>query len=201
MTHHEASMNRRRLLYAPALLLIIPALLRPAPAAQKAEPTEPPRTFFFHNGDRVVMIGDSITEQHLHSNYVETYTVSRFPRWRLAFRNAGIGGDTSTGGNRRAVRDILSFKPTAVTVNFGMNDAGYQPFNPQRFEPYIAGLQGIIDQVKPTGARIALMTTSPVEPKTTDPANMQRYNETLDRFSEGVRELAAKNHVLFVDQF
>src|SRR5438094_7140430 len=89
--------------------------------------------FFFRDGDRVVIIGDSITEQHLHSNYVESYTVSRFPRWQLRFRNAGIGGDTSTGGNKRAARDILSFHPTAVTINFGMNDAGYQPFNPQRY--------------------------------------------------------------------
>ena len=32
--------------------------------------------FFFQDGDRVVMIGDSITEQHLYSNYVELWTVT-----------------------------------------------------------------------------------------------------------------------------
>ena len=36
--------------------------------------------FFFRDGDRVVMIGDSITEQHLYSNYVEMWTVTRFPK-------------------------------------------------------------------------------------------------------------------------
>src|SRR5436309_1614353 len=50
-------------------------------------------------------------------------------------------------------------------------------------------------------ARTALMTTSPVEPKPGDPPNMQAYNQTLDRFSQGVKELAEKNHLLFVDQF
>jgi hypothetical protein len=56
--------------------------------------------FFFKDGDVVVMIGDSITEQHLYSNYVEMWTVTRFPNWKLTFRNTGIGGDTAPGGNK-----------------------------------------------------------------------------------------------------
>src|SRR5437867_11591573 len=75
--------------------------------------------FFFKDGDVVVMIGDSITEQHLYSNYVEMWTVSRFPGWKLTFRNVGIGGDRSTGGNERFQRDVIIFKPTVMTVDFG----------------------------------------------------------------------------------
>ena len=41
--------------------------------------------FFFKDGDVVVMIGDSITEQHLYSNYVEMWTATRFPQWKLTF--------------------------------------------------------------------------------------------------------------------
>src|SRR6266571_1689623 len=82
--------------------------------------------FFFRDGDIVVMIGDSITEQHLYSTYVEMWTVSRFPHWKLTFRNVGIGGDRSIGGQQRFQRDVLSFSPTALTVNFGMNDGNYQ---------------------------------------------------------------------------
>ena len=78
--------------------------------------------FFFKDGDVVVMIGDSITEQHLYSNFVEMWTVSRFPNWKLTFRNVGIGGDRSVGGNSRFARDVLLHKPTAMTVDFGMND-------------------------------------------------------------------------------
>jgi hypothetical protein len=57
--------------------------------------------FFFRDGDRVVIIGDSITEQRLYSEYVEMWTVSRFPKWNITFRNVGIGGDRSIGGNNR----------------------------------------------------------------------------------------------------
>ena len=90
--------------------------------------------FFFKDGDAVVIIGDSITEQHLYSNYVEMWTVTRFPSWKLTFRNTGIGGDTSPGGNGRFKRDVLRYKPTAMTVDFGMNDGGYGGFDEKRYE-------------------------------------------------------------------
>src|SRR5262245_7387336 len=77
--------------------------------------------FFFKDGDTIVMMGDSITEQHLYSNYVEMWSVSRFPKWKLTFRNVGIGGDRSTGGNSRFKRDVLAHNATALTVDFGMN--------------------------------------------------------------------------------
>lgn len=157
--------------------------------------------FFFRDGDRVVMIGDSITEQHLHSNYVEIYVRSRFPHWKLAFRNVGIGGDTSAGGNRRAARDILTFEPSAVTITFGMNDAGYRrPEDPVRREAYVRGLQGMADQLKPRGVRVAVLSSSPVEEKDDGPA-MQGYNETLERFAAAAREVADRNGFRFTDQF
>src|SRR6267378_3421274 len=101
--------------------------------------------FFFKDGDVVVMIGDSITEQHLYSNFVEMWTVSRFPTWKLTFRNVGISGDRSIGGRSRFQRDVVSFKPTAMTVDFGMNDGNYQPFSPVAFQAYLKGLQGMAD--------------------------------------------------------
>src|SRR6202047_1976104 len=93
-----------------------------------AVPPSSAEEFFFKDGDVVVMIGDSITEQHLYSNYVEMWTVTRFPAWKLTFRNTGIGGDRSPGGNGRFKRDVLRYNPTAMTVDFGMNDGGYGGF-------------------------------------------------------------------------
>src|SRR3954470_1818324 len=91
-------------------------------------------TFFFKDGDRVIMIGDSITEQYLYSSYVEMWTSTRFPSWDITFRNVGIGGDRSVGGNSRFKRDVLANKPTAMTVDFGMNDGGYKPFDEPGFK-------------------------------------------------------------------
>src|SRR6516165_7659628 len=77
------------------------------------------RFFFFKDGDTIVIMGDSITEQHLYSNYLEMWSTSRFPKRKFTFRNVGISGDRSTGGNKRFQRDVLPYKPTVLTVDFG----------------------------------------------------------------------------------
>lgn len=158
--------------------------------------------FFFRDGDVVVMIGDSITEQHLYSNYVELWTVTRFPKWKLTFRNVGIGGDRSPGGNQRFTRDVLIHKPTAMTVDFGMNDGSYRAFEAATFDPYLAGLQGIADQSKSHNIRTAWVTPQPLDTANQGSSAMSElYNQTLEKFSEGVKTTADRNGGLFVDQF
>ncbi len=157
--------------------------------------------FFFKDGDVVVMIGDSITEQHLYSNYVEMWTVTRFPAWKLTFRNVGIGGDRSPGGNNRFARDVLSHKPTAITADFGMNDGGYGAFSDNVFKPYMDGLQGMADKVKAANIRAAWITPQPLDNDVQGPTALVAYNQTLEKFSEGVKAIAEKNEGLFVDQF
>jgi lysophospholipase L1-like esterase len=148
------------------------------------------------------MVGDSITEQHLYSNYVEMWTVTRFPKWKLTFRNVGIGGDRSTGGNNRFSRDILIHHPTAITVDFGMNDGNYQPFNEGSFKPYMEGLQGMADQAKNGNIRVAWVTPQPLDKADQGPTALSDfYNQTLEKFSDGVKTVAEKNGGLFVDQF
>src|SRR3954454_20129937 len=110
-------------------LLAALCLVSAAPAASAQD-------FFFKKGDVVVVMGDSITEQRLYSNYLEAWSVTRFPEYRLVFRNVGIGGDRSTGGNSRFKRDVLPYKPTALTVDFGMNDGSYRDFDEKIFATY-----------------------------------------------------------------
>lgn len=155
--------------------------------------------FFFKKGDVVVMMGDSITEQRLYSNYVETWSQTRFPQHNLVFRNVGIGGDRSTGGNSRFKRDVLPHKATVLTVDFGMNDGSYTAFSDKTFTPYMKGLQGIADQAKAANIRVAWITPQPVEH---NPGNKaESYNETLEKFGDGVKQIAEKNNGVFVDQF
>ena len=157
--------------------------------------------FFFKDGDRVVMIGDSITEQHLYSNYVEMWTVTRFPKWKITFRNVGIGGDRSVGGNSRFARDVLLHKPTAMTVDFGMNDGSYREFSEQTFKPYMDGLQGMADQATAANIRTAWVTPQPLDNDEQGKTALTGYNQTLEKFSEGVRAISEKNSGKFVDQF
>jgi lysophospholipase L1-like esterase len=89
------------------------------------------------------------------------WTVTRFPTWKITFRNVGIGGDRSVGGNSRFARDVLLHQPTAMTVDFGMNDGSYREFSEQTFKPYMDGLQGMADQAKAANIRTAWVTPQP----------------------------------------
>jgi lysophospholipase L1-like esterase len=168
--------------------------------------------FFLKKGDVVVMMGDSITEQRLYSNYVEMWSQTRYPHYSLTFRNVGIGGDRSTGGNARFKRDVLPFKPTVLTVDFGMNDGNYQWVGKKNkdkettaadidksYAVYMKGHEGIAEQAKAAGIRVAWITPQPVEHKPGETNEM--YNQTLEKFSAGVGEIAKKYNGIYIDQF
>jgi lysophospholipase L1-like esterase len=88
----------------------------------------------------VLFYGDDATEQRMFTTLIETYTLTRFPAWRLTFRNTGWEGDKllfvpgrSFTRDQAIRRDIGSFRPQIVLVNYGINDAregeaGYQQF-------------------------------------------------------------------------
>jgi lysophospholipase L1-like esterase len=177
-----------------------------------AAPHSLAQEFFLKKGDVVVVMGDSITEQRLYSNYLELWSQTRFPSYNLVFRNVGIGGDTSTGGNGRFKRDVLTHKPTVLTVDFGMNDGGYiwpgkivnkkeitQADIDARYATYMKGLQGIASQAKAAKIRVAWITPQPREDG--PGAENEKYNPTLEKFSAGVKEIATKNEGQFADQF
>src|SRR5213078_2770263 len=105
----------------------------------------------FRKDDRVVFLGDSITEQYEYSNYLELYLTTRFPTWNMTFLNAGIGGDTANGGAGRFQAHVLAEKPTAVTIDFGMNDGGYGAFNPGGNKVFVQKTRAMLDMAKKAG--------------------------------------------------
>src|SRR5882672_1353560 len=107
-----------RLLRPLAVLLLLGNL-----AVSDTTPTRPP-AFPLKDGDVWVMAGDSITAQHLHSNYFEAFCYARYPQMTFRFRNSGVGGDTIPKVLARFDWDVAPWKPTVVSVELGMNDQG-----------------------------------------------------------------------------
>ena len=155
--------------------------------------------FFFKKGDRIVFLGDSITEQYEYSSDIELYLTTRFPDWNLTFLNAGIGGDTAHGGANRFAHHVLAEKPTAVTIDFGMNDGGYGGFDEGRFEDYVKNTEAMLKAAKEAGVRVALISPNAVEVRTAP--NLKTYLETQKRFYAPLKDLAEKYQVPFVDQY
>lgn len=83
----------------------------------------------FQQNDRVIFVGNSITEAGAYVSYIYLYYMTRFPGKKLVIMNGGIGGDKASDIYRRLEYDILAKKPNVLVLTFGMNDTGYFEFN------------------------------------------------------------------------
>jgi lysophospholipase L1-like esterase len=173
------------------LSLVVLVLSVPVFAADKP--------FFFQKGDRIVFLGDSITEQYQYSTDIELYLTTRFPDWNLTFLNAGIGGDTANGGAGRFQSHVLDEKPTTITINFGMNDAGYGKFDPARNKQYVEKTAAMLEMAKNAGVRVALLSPNAVDRRGRE--NFKVYVETQKEFYAPLKDLAAQYGNSFVDQY
>jgi len=178
--------------------LFITGLL--AVSALSVGSADPQGAFALHNGDRVVMYGDSITAQQLYTNYAEAFVVTRFPNLKVDWWSAGWGGDRVGGGGGgpidvRLQRDVLAYKPTLVTVMLGMNDGGYRPFDQALFDTYQKGYQHIIDVIKKAdpASRMTLILPSPFDDVTQTPKFEGGYNAVLIKYGDCVKALAQAN--------
>ena len=153
-------------------------------------------------GDRVAFFGDSLTAQDLYTTFVANHYLALRPEMKLAFKNAGVGGDKLSNGIARIDRDLVPFKPTVITCCFGMNDAGYVPpddpkaaANLATYKADYAKMVSLLREKCP-GARIILFTTTVVYP-----AKLKRYNETLAQFSAFVREFGKEQKLQVVELY
>ena len=100
--------------------------------------------FALHEGDRVVLYGDSITAQRLYTRFAEDFILTRYPQMHVTFWNAGVPGDTVYGGYTgdmptRVKRDVLPHRPSVITIMLGMNDGYYMAFNQKYLDIYPRG--------------------------------------------------------------
>jgi len=162
--------------------------------------------FALKDGDRLVFYGDSITDQRLYTTFVETFVVTRFPQMQVWFVHSGVGGDRVTGGwagpiDVRLRRDVISYKPTVMTIMLGMNDGSYRGWDDDIFRTYSTGYQHIIDTMKHAlpGIRITVIQPSPYDDVTRPPNIDDGYNAVLIRYGQFVKELGEREHLLVAD--
>lgn len=172
------------------LLALFVAIPLAFPTAQSAEPAFP-----LKDGDVWVMAGDSITAQHLHSNYFEAFCYARYPNLKFAFRNSGVGGHTIPSTMARFDYDIAVWKPTIVSVELGMNDSGGTAT-----DKYIANMGDFDAMIRKAGARPVYLAASPVNDGNTMKTLAGR-NVRLNEYAIALKKFAASKQAPFADQF
>ncbi len=181
------------------------AVLLPALVSASAQTAAPPAAgdFAIHDGDHVVLYGDSITDQRLYSTFIEEYVLTRFPMWKIDWTQSGVGGDKVSGGwagpiDLRIQRDILPYKPNVVTIMLGMNDGYYRPPNPAIQKTYEDGYRSMVDTIlnDVPGTKLTLIGPSPYD-DVTQPT--KHYNEVMQAYSQFDHNQADRTHQSFVD--
>jgi hypothetical protein len=144
-------------------------------------------------GDRVAIIGDSITEQRLYSVFMETYLVACKPAEGVTAVNLGWGGETAGGFVGRMDNELWLFHPTVATTCYGMNDGGYNALTPERAAQYREAMGQIADAMKVHELRfVALGSPGPVDSTTYRRKPDQAvYNKTLTELAGIAAEVAA----------
>ena len=152
-------------------------------------------------GDRVVIYGDSITEQRLYSRYVQQYIQCRYPELKVNFYNAGWSGDTAGGGFNRLERDVLVLKPTVVTLFFGMNDGGYRSADAGITSNFKRNEEKIIQALKAKGVRVVAYTPGAVDYDRQKKLADCKYNDNLEALGKAALELAQQYGLPSADVF
>jgi lysophospholipase L1-like esterase len=128
------------------------------PAFAKFFPRKAPERgpMLLRKGDRLAIVGDSITEQKKYSRIIETYLTVCHPELEITARQYGWSGEKTDGFLRRMEKDCLRFNPTITTLSYGMNDARYRPFDVTNGEWYRDHYTAIVRKLKSSGSRVVL---------------------------------------------
>ncbi|HEY6562995.1 MAG TPA: GDSL-type esterase/lipase family protein, partial [Pirellulaceae bacterium] len=151
--------------------------------------------------DRVVFLGDSITEAGVHPGGYITLLAERvrevLPNSRIELLGAGISGNKVPDLLARLTRDVLDKKPTLVVVYIGINDVWHS----ERGEgtprdKYQQGLTQLIKEIQKSGARVVLATPSVIGEKSdgTNPLDAM-----LDDYAQISRDVAKTLKIPLID--
>jgi len=146
------------------------------------------------DGDSIAFLGDSLTQLgnlQKPNGYVNL-VVEGLKANGINVRKipAGIGGNTSQDMLARLDRDVISKKPTWMTLNCGINDSPRMDL-----EEFSANLAKIVDQATAAGIKVILITT------TIGAGESLQSPETLKRqaFAEAFRTLGKERNLIVVD--
>ena len=149
-------------------------------------------------GDRIVTLGDSITEAGGYQALMRKVLEHFYPDLKIEIVNAGISGHKAPDMAARLKTDVIDKKPTIVTVSCGVNDVWHSFYDPPRgvdLETYTRLMTQIVQQLKAnTSAAIYLLTPTVIHESLRGPENLK-----LEAYCQAVRAIARRESVNLVD--
>jgi lysophospholipase L1-like esterase len=156
---------------------------------------------------RVAIVGDSITEQKLYSKFLESYLLACSGVPDVKVMQFGWGGERADGFANRAENDLATFRPTVVTLCYGMNDGGYQPWKEEIGTVYEKNMRNVLAKLDHMGVKSVVVGSPgavdtnffrPGQKMGEQPSHIA-YNDTLAHLRDIDKKLAAEKHQRFAD--
>ncbi len=164
-----------------------------------------PEDLLLQPGDKLAIIGDSITEQKMYSRIIETYLTVCAPQLKITARQFGWSGETAEGFLHRMTNDCLRFQPTVATLCYGMNDFRYRAYDPQTAQWYSNNYSAIVTSLKAINARVVLGSPGSVGKvppwAVNNGATFEELNLDLCAFRNLDIGIAAQEKINFADVF
>lgn len=177
------------------------------PSFEKFAPKKAPAPgpLLLKPGDRLAIVGDSITEQKMYSRILETYLTVCVPEVKITARQYGWSGETAEGFRRRMTNDCLPFQPTVATLGYGMNDYRYRPYDEANAQWYRSNYTAVVRAFKNYGTRVVLGSPGCVGKVAswvkTASGTLEEHNLHLCALRNIDLDIAAGERVRFADVF
>lgn len=162
--------------------------------------TSAARQLVLKKGQRVAIVGDSITEQKLYSKYIELYLTACLPELDLRCVQLGWGGETAPGFAARMNNDLMPWKPDVVTTCYGMNDGGYRAYEDGIGKRYSQAMADVVARLKKSGATVVVGGPGVVDSKFFK-GDQKAYNNNLKQLSEHAKKIAETEGFPHADVF
>lgn len=157
----------------------------------------------FKQGERIVFLGDSITQQGAGANgyvtLIKNTLTKKYPDLGIEVIGAGISGNKVPDLQRRVDRDVIARKPTVVVIYIGINDVWHGEKDPARGtmpDKFASGLEEVIGKCTAAGARVVLCTPTVIGEKT---GGANSLDAKLDQYADLSRATAKKLNLQLCD--
>jgi len=166
------------------------------------------REFLIRNGERVVFIGDEITEARREEDpnglgygyvaIIAALCVAAHPERRIEFINRGVGGDRVVDLKKRWDEDVIKLDPDWVSISIGLNDAHNRVSGRLReavpLDLFTSTYRELIERtLDETNAGLILMEISVLGEDLGSEGN-----RVLSPYNEAIRRLAAEYDAILV---
>ncbi len=183
-------------------------------SSQTSEPSAAPpqpTSFEFQDGDRLVLIGNTVLEREQRYGSFEPRLALALGETKVSVRNLAWSGDTVFGharsyfgppeeGLQRMATHLEMLKPTVVILCYG-SELAFERLG--GLPDFLSGYRSLIEMIraKSPGVRVIIATPPPLENLPPPLPELSMENKNLSSLRDALRKFAGMQNAFFVDWF